>query len=323
MTFYRRIYPAAWQTIKNNMSLLFFGLFASLLGFHEIKILFNLTDTTPDFISSSLLAWLKLSFAVSLTSFSPADIPNLLAVLGIFVLFAVAMILAVSSQGTLIYFSVNNKAEQSKTNLSDKLSIGLEKFWPLLGINIINSLIGYFFVVLVISPLISFLAGSSEMITYLIIALVTFFILLPLLVIISFVTRYGAAYVVLKNQKLMDAFTNSWTLFKVNWIITIENALFLMLITALYFILILSALVFIFAPFFILSFFVSFSAGLFWFIILLGALLATIVFILATALYGAYYNIVWANVWSELNKKGKSYSKIHRLAHKHLPGLTK
>lgn len=323
MAFYRNIYPRTWHTIRNNMSLLFFGMFASLLGFHEVKLLFNLTDTTPDFISSSLLAWLKLSFSFSTATFTSADIPGLLSLLGIFILFAIAVILAVASQGALIHFSVTTNQPKTKTSLSEKLSIGLEKFWPLLGINIINALIGYFFLVLVISPLITFLASSNEWLTYIIIALVTFFILLPLVIIISFVTRYGATYVVLKNQKLMDAFSNSWALFKVNWVITIENALLMILLTVLYFVVIFSGLVFIFAPFFILSLFLSSSPALFWFIILIGALLVTLVFIAVTSLYGAYYNMVWANVWLELTKKGKSYSKTHRLAHKHLPRLTK
>jgi len=202
---------------------------------------------------------------------------------------------------------------------SKHFQAGLEKFWPLLGLNLVNVLIGYFFVRLVVQPLIYFIIVSNTGPgLYLLLAIITFFILIPLIVIISFVTRYGAAYIILKNQTFSKAFVNGWNLFKTNWIITVENAIFLVLITFIFFLIMFSAMVFAFVPFLILSILISSTTLVYWLIILIGSLVAVIIFILATGAFGAYYNIIWANVWIQLTSKGKSHSKLHRATRKYL-----
>ena len=319
--FYRKIYPKSWQVIFNSPYLLFFGLFASILGFNEIKIIFNLTETAPDFISSVVMSWLEILFLFSYVDIGWSQIPNLLALMGLFIIFSVAMILAVSSEGALIKASADSK--KSKTSMLANFKVGVEKFWPLLGLNLINTLIGYFFIALVIEPIIYFLASSHEWLLYILLALVTFFVLIPLVIVISFVTRYGAAYVVLKNEKLPNAFTHSWELFKINWMITIENAFVLTFITAIYFLALITVMMFIFVPFLVFATLMSLNALFFGLVVAIGALLGVIVFILGISFFGAFYNIVWANIWSDLIAPGKSHGKVQRLAHKHLPVLTK
>ncbi|MBU1202539.1 hypothetical protein KKH39_00615 [Patescibacteria group bacterium] len=318
--FYRKVYKNAWQAIHNNMSVIFFGIFASLLGFHEVKILFNLTGTTPDFLGTSIESWLKILLTFATAKVGLSDLPNLMTLVGFFVVFAIATILAISSQGALIKAAGEKKKTSS---MIERLRVGVEKFWPLLGLNVINTLLGYFFIALVIEPLIYFLSNSQDWSIYIILGIVTFFVLIPMIIILSFVTRYGAAYVVLKNQNFSEAFLNSWVLFKANWVITIENALLLLFITVLFFVLMFTALVFVFVPFMILAMFMSFSVLAFWIIMVIGVFLAIFVFIFGTAYYGALYNMVWTYIFLELVSPGKSQSKVHRLAHKHLPRLAK
>lgn len=319
MYFYRKVYPKSWQIIKSNLSLLFFGLFASILGFHEIKVLFDLNDANPDFLGSVILFWGSLFKTIAVVEISLGSLPALLGLIGMFILLAIVVILAVSSQGALIY----STSLKGKLKFLDCFQKGLEKFWPLFGLNIINTLIGYFFVSFVLNPLISFISISNVWLLHLVLSIFAFFILLPLIIIISFITRYGVAYIVLKNQKVMEAFINSWYLFKINWMITLENAIFLSIVTILFFLAMFTAMVFIFTPFLILSSFMSFSYTLFWLIIAIGALMGIIVFIIGTAIYGAYYNIVWSNVFLELTSKGVSQSKLHRLATQYVPGCNK
>lgn len=322
-SFYKKIYKKSWLTIKNNYNLLFFGLFASILGFYEMRILLNLNTVSPDFLGSNIVKWIKIFAIFSISDISSVSITGLITVVGMFVFSAVIMVLAISSQGALISASIE-KANGKNSKFNKHLQIGLEKFWPLFGLNVVNTLIGYFFVALVIDPLVGFLAVSqTTWFLYMIMSLVVFFVLIPLVIILSFVTRYGAAYIVLKNNKFVDAFYNAWNLFKINWLVTIENAIFLLFITILYFIILLSLLVFIFTPFLILGLFLAFNMYVFWFIFTIGIFLSVVVFLAGTAKFGAYYNIIWANVFLELTAKGKTYSKLHRVAHKHLPRLTK
>jgi len=319
--FYHKVYPKSWQALFKSPSLLFFGLFASILGFNELKIIFNLTDTAPDFISSVVMSWVEIFMLFSSAQLGWSNMPDLLMLFGLFVIFSIATILAVSSQGALIKASLESK--KTKESFISYLKTGVEKFWPLLGLNLINTLIGYFFIVLVIEPIIYFLASNNEWIIYILLAIVTFFVLIPLVIMISFVTRYGAAYVVLRNESLPQAFTHSWELFKANWIITIENAFVLTVITVAYFLALITLIMFIFVPFLIFATLMSTNDLFFGLIISLGVILGIIVFILGVSFFSGFYNIVWANIWTELNSPGKSHSKIHRLAHKHLPILTR
>lgn len=323
--FYRKVYPKTWAAIRNNYHLLFFGLFASILGFQEVKIIFTVGDTQPDFLASLISSLFKIFTTFAQAHFSMDGIWIFLALIGLFIILAAILILTVASQGALIYASAQKNSTKSTKNFLKYLQIGAEKFWPLLGINVLNVLIGYFFVVLIIEPLAYFIAaGADNYFVSLLTSVATFFILLPLVAIISFVARYGAAYIVLKDQKLLDAFINGWMLFRANWLITVENAVLLIVMTTLYFILMFSGMVFVFAPFIILNFFfASISIWLSWLTLLLGALVLIFVFLLGSAFFGAYYNMVWANIWQHLTSRTPSHSKIHRVVGRSFPSWIK
>ena len=106
--------------------------------------------------------------------------------------------------------------------------------------------------------------------------------------------------------------------------ITIENAIFIGIITVVYLVAMATAMVFVFTPFFILSMLAaSFAPMLYTLTLFVGIIATMLVFIAASAFYGAYYNIVWAKVFIELTTGSPSHSKIYRLASKHLPKTNK
>lgn len=321
--FYRTVYPKAWHLVKHNLLLLIFGCFASILGFHELKILFNLNQTTPDFMGSIMTYWITFFDIFISTDVTRQNLSGLLGLIGLFIVIAIVVILAVSAQGALIHIAGQKNGKQK--DLKAALQVGLEKFWPLFGLTIINTLIGYFFVALIIDPLIYFSTFDAD--TPLLGFLVTtlaFFILIPLVVMISFITRYGACYIVLKHEKMLKAFTYAWELFKANWVITVENAITILGVTVIYFALQVTVLVFAFTPFLILAYLLAGASLTFSILIIIfGSLIAVAIFIFTTSLYGAYYNIVWTNTFLHLLAPGKSYSKVHRLALQHLPKLAK
>jgi len=317
--FYRKVYPQAWQIVKRNPTIWFFGLFASLLGFYEVRALFNFSDKFPDFISSNIKSWVDIFITFSTINMTWADVPDVLALLGLFILFSAVTILAVSSQGALTY-AATFKNKYIKESILEQLKRGVEKFWPIFGLNILNSLIGYFFVAFVLTPLISFISYTSYWQIYIILGLFAFFILIPLIIIISFVTRYGIAYIMIKDQKFTDAFVNSWLLFKVNWIITIENAMLLVFITFMSIIAIVSSMVLIFIPFIII---VKLLPVLGFMFAVISFFLMAAIFITGTAVYSAFYNVVWGSIFLDLAAPGKSHSKLYRLASQHLPRLAK
>jgi len=225
--FYKRNYLKAWQLIKKNPWLLFFGLFASILGFMpEIRVIFNFNPTN-DFIASGLLSWTSI-----FQTFFTTNIPfsGFLAVMGLFFLLAIVIVLAVSSQGALI-----NSTVATKQNFKNNWRVGIEKFWPLLGVNLLNAILSIIFISVIISPLLYFLSNSYEGgLFYLLVSIITFFLLMPIVIIVFFVTRYGAAYVVIKHRNVWESFTDGWLLFRLNWLVTIENAILLTIVFLVY-----------------------------------------------------------------------------------------
>ncbi|RJQ33683.1 hypothetical protein C4566_03270 [Candidatus Parcubacteria bacterium] len=332
MSFYGKIYPAAWQTIKKNYYLLFFGLFASVLGFFsETNTFLNLNNTEPDFISANLIHWSRIMDAIINSGSTLGSFSGLLGIVSIFIIMAIVVVITVSSQGALIHSAYHNNLKGKKNNTSkglffkENFQVGLEKFWPLLGLGLIHSFITFFFIIFVIDPLIYFVTMLDlGPLFILLLSIIIFFVLVPMVVVISFVTRYGAAYIVLKNQKLIDAFLNAWLLFKINWLVTIENALVMIFITIVYSLILSGVMALAFVPVIIVSLLLSTTNPVLFFIIsTVGSFLGVLLLFLGIALYGAFYNIVWTNVFLHLVAPGKSQSKIHRLAQKHLPHLAK
>ncbi|MDQ5938998.1 MAG: hypothetical protein QG603_234 [Patescibacteria group bacterium] len=321
--FYRKIFAQSWQIIKQNFHLLFFGLFASLLGFNEMKMAFNFQNVSPDFLGSWVITWwnsIQKLASQNDINWSMAD--SYITLIGLFIIYAIILILAISSQGALIH-SAAKYLKSTKGKVNNSLSVALEKFWPLLGINLINTIIGYFFIVFVISPMIGLVAMNSGLSFYFLLSLIIFFLLIPLIVMISFATRFGMAYIVIYNQSLWQAFNNGWELFRANWIITIESAITILLFSIVYIVVGMASIAFIFTPFIVLALLMQISPIVFYILIIIGSFAAIAVFLLITSFYGAFYNLLWANIFLRLNGKAPSHSKVHRIAHSHLPALTR
>lgn len=309
--FYRKIYPNTWKIIQENLGLVIFGAFAYVLGFNELSLIYKIGDSGADMLASLLQSFYYSLYVVSVSQIGFSNLPILLNLAVIFMVYAALIIMAVSSQGSLIA-----SVKKAKTlSFRAKLRIGLDKFWSLLTINLLNTILGYFFVVIIIDQLVFMLANFDiGWLSNLLISMIIFFIFIPFIIAVSFVTRYSAAYIVLENQNVDDAFLNGWRLFKINWLITIENAVFLMVLTTLYFLL-LQAVKNYFI-FFLIATFPYLNMGI------INFVNATI-FLLGSAIYAAYYHVLWANIFLELTGTKKAHSKIHRVTAKTLPRLAK
>ncbi len=225
--------------------------------------------------------------------------------------YAALIIMAVASQGALIASVKSGKVKSFR----EKLKIGVDKFWPLLTLNLLNTILGYFFVTIIIDQMVFILANMNiAWLSDLLISIIIFFIFIPFIIAVSFVNRYSAAYIVLEDQDVDTAFLNGWRLFSINWLITVENAMLLLLLTFVYFLLLMAIKNYFIL--FVIATFPYLGDGVIYF-------LNSGIFLAGTALYSAYYHMLWAHVFVELTSGKKRHSKIHRVAAKTLPRLTK
>ncbi len=326
-SFYKKVYGQAWRIISTNWYLLFFGIFVVALGLTgEFKAITALDN--EDLLLASMMNWIEMLRALLVNGVDMSNLPLLSQTVGVLFFFAILLVLGISSQGALINATAQNQKNGKNSNqgkLAANLNVGVDNFWPLLGLNLLNKLISFVFVAGVIAPITYaiYLSHTPPMANFFV-AIVLFFSFIPLSILISFVTRYGASFLILKRRPMITAFFDGWTLFRLNWLVSVEHALVISFLTGLYTIAIISLLALTATPFLILSYIVlQISQVAFWVIIFAGTLTAVIIFIIATSFYGTYYTVVWTQVFLKLTEKSKSLSKTERLIKKHVPFLAR
>jgi hypothetical protein len=235
MSLYRNLLAQAWKNTWEHKYLWFFGLFAALVGAsEELNLLFSGSDNT---VISGFISTVKGFWATGV--FSPRGISNLgkilvtdsydlliaLTILAIFFLLLCFLIwFAIVCQVSL----VNNYARiigKKNHSFADGLDVGVKKFWPVFGFNVILKVIIWTIYLLLALPIILLYDKVSSW--QLFIFITTYLVFIPLSIIVAFIIKYATAYVVVKGEKFADALQLSWELFLKNWLISIEMAFIL------------------------------------------------------------------------------------------------
>ena len=250
----------------------------------------------------------------------------LIHILSLIVILGAVLIFKVQIAAILIWLMivseaaiVNNSAtiingSKQKSGIKIGLAAGKEKFWPVLGLNIIiKIIIGLVFTLISLPIILSATKAISSLSAFLYILL--FILFIPIAVILSFIIKYAVAYVVIKGQTMMDSIKSSWELFTKNWLVSIEMAFILFFIN---FLVGLGAILLIFIlaiPFLFLALvlyqLVAFMA--FWVTIIIAAIVFILIIILSGTLLTTFQTAAWTGLFLELINKGGT-SKIIRLA---------
>jgi len=319
MPFYRNILKQAWTLTWRNKYLWWFGVFAALLGNGgELEVIFN---NSGDPGGAMFPSWQRIS---STGVFSPQTFTNVgnlfkhdtlniiaLLIVGLIVLaiFLFIVWLVIVSQAAL----VNNSAaifKQKKNSFQDGWLSGRVNFWPVFSINVLSKVIIYILLAVVGLPMIYWGANFGVGLFY-VLALV---IMVPVVIIISFIAKYAVAYAVINKYKIGLAIGQSWQLFKENWLISFEMAVILFFINLLVGLGIVLAVLTLAVPFLFLGllFFYAFSALGSW----LVAVMALIFFLAVVIFIGAALSVfqisAWTGLFLELDKKGGT-SKLIRV----------
>ncbi len=319
MKLYRSLLKETWQICRKYKFLWIFGFFSILLSSGgEINLflkvlqpglkrhfLFNIFNLLIKLISfQSLLESLKTPSFIYLLSF-------------IILLFLSLTFVSLVSRASIVN-AVSKEKRKEKPKFSSTLQQGIKNFWPVLGLYILALII--IILSFSISSLPFYLSYSSgnnlENSWGLKLFLILFFFLfIPLLFIISFVTHFALCDIVIYKNNILKSFKNGIKLFFNNWLISLESAFLIFLIELIIgtiFLLttwgIASLLGFV-KNIFILT---NFSLGIIS-IPLLFFITSTIIFILLTAIFGLFQNTYWTLLFLKLNKQKKFLSKIERI----------
>lgn len=234
--FYRHILADAWKAVRKNKALWLLGFFVSFLGnggVYELLIQgtgrLGLDEDFGGFLSLSQLPGGNLGEALA-SAGAQNIVVFLLIALTVLGLAAVAVWVIVSAQGGLI--SGARDAERGrKTSFGSLFAAGNEVAGPLFVLNALSRLSVMAFFYLLLSLTILYLADANlwSSFSY----LVGFVLLIPLTLIIGFVTIYAACYVTLQRLPLIVAIESAVALFRKYWLISLETSLALFAVNLL------------------------------------------------------------------------------------------
>jgi hypothetical protein len=296
--------------------------FASFLGISTtFKIFFDLAPkdqsldlTVRDAISSNVLTsnfvgWSDSFHSIPWSTLNFSDIPLVALIFLLLAIIIALIILVISSEAGLI-LGISSLLNNKKVSGLTCIQTGLNKFWQLFMVHFFYSLLYIIFLGILIAPILLFYPQMS-LALQVVFSVFIFFVIIPTLVVLDILVRYTVMYITLRQAKLQDAFNQAYTLFKENWLVTLETAVMIMaLMMVLTYVvnLILNILSFFFI------FFTSLMAGntlATEITNLIGILIITIFVFLSYLIFTTFYLAMWTDIFERLERE-VHYSKIHR-----------
>lgn len=328
MFLYRDILKRSAKITWKNKYLWFFGLFASLLaGTGRVNLSFSgQGDEWKNSIFGSLGNFFGYGeangFVYNMMLYFKHDPVATTIFLIFFVitcfLFLFLFWMAVVSQAGLVSDSVkiikSGKNTESSATIASGMNAGTKKFWPVAGINIITAVLAFLFAALAGAPLVFVPVGEAFELMFLYIAL--FVILVPLILVVSFLGKYAVCFSVIKGKKFMDSLEDAIKLFSKNWLISLEMALVMFFIDfiaifVIGFVILLLAVPYLFAS---IALAMIFSQAIFWLAVVAGLVLALIIVIIGGSILTTFHTVAWTDIFVNLTEKKGSLAKIVRLA---------
>jgi hypothetical protein len=297
------------------------GLFASLVassGSWEYKILTeNLNQNLADGGSYKLNGFLSIgeiikNFFLGLGNIFRYDfisVLNAITLILITLLILVGFIwLAIVSQAALVSSVkkiATTKKKEADISLREEFGYGNSHFWPVLGLNFLTKIlisVAFFIIGL---PLLFIIIRDSAFSA--LIYTVLFVIFFPIATGLALMLKYAIAYKVLENTSFVKSVKKAWRLFLNNWLVSLEMAVILFLISLLASGLVLLVLFLALMPLLLLG--LMFNA--IW-LITLVMLIAIIVIALAGSLLTTFQVTTWTTLFLRLRDKGAA-AKLERL----------
>ncbi|MFA4818704.1 MAG: hypothetical protein WC621_02585 [Patescibacteria group bacterium] len=319
MQIYRTILRRAWQILWQHAWLWPLGLFAALAGNGGE---YSALAISSERVATQISAWqtLQTNLKTDQVNFVWEGIKNtfshspVLVIWLLFVLIVVAILvlwIIIVSQASLIQATGKIDAGES-TNFTKTTSAAVKHFWPIFFLNLLAKFFIYLLLAVAFLPfLIALLIHPQTNWNFNLLVIISFIISAPLSLIISFVLKYAAIYIVLAKEKWWSALAKAINLFFRNWLVSLEMAAILFVINFA-----LSMVVFLLIPNTILLEVYVLFTGFNW-ITLFRVLPTFILFVAAGTWFATFQYVAWTLLYRRLEGDG-IIPKLIRLT-EHLP----
>jgi len=239
---YRPVLKRAWEITWRYKNLWWLGLIAVLIssgGEYEIISRAFFSNSSTNIVSSVISGFQEGAATVvasgatlSWSAFQAAwpssavllGVALLILLISLAVIFAVVAVAVLCQSGLIRNVALYNR--NKKPLIKEALQFAWANFWPVFGAVILLKL--------VLFVLFSLLGWQAGLISGLgawgvTIYVLSFLVFVVLALIVSFVIKYQIFFILLKKQKMKTALVSAWELFKANWLISLEMALFMFL----------------------------------------------------------------------------------------------
>src|SRR3989339_334215 len=320
-TVYRPILKVAWQIIWRAKYLWFFGFFAAFVAasgefnlminnFSDLNSESGFANSLKDLYTQGLLGNFGSHFIDLLKSLNPGAW-LLVALLFLLLLFFV-WLSTVSEAGVIMGAYREYRKQPSDFMLSFKA--GRQNFWPVFWLNLLGKVFVYAALFILSAPLLWIYLKTANTTWQLILFLISFVILIPVSAIISFLIKYAVMYAVLRKEKISGAIKNGWQLFLKNWVVSLEMAI-LMFLVSIMFGLAMIVLAIVLAIPLALILYVIYTlnvAGSALAAVLIALIFLAIIFFVIGAMLSTYQLTAWVLLFDRLNES-QVFPKIARL----------
>ncbi|MBI5621301.1 hypothetical protein HY933_00340 [Candidatus Falkowbacteria bacterium] len=326
MTLYRDILKQAWQVTWRHKFLWWFGFLASFwsLGsaYEVIYKSFNLSEQQEVFglslwreIATTGVSWADVS-----TALQNAPLAGVLIVVGLLVAAAVILLfywLFTCSQIALI--KGIDAVETKRTDWHRLLEQSRSYFWPVFGTNLFSKVLTFGLLLILSYPVLQPLLGATFSLPNFMLFLLVFIVVFLAVLVIALLTVYTVIFITLRELSFGQAIRSAWRLFCDNWLISLEAAFILFVVSVLVAVVFLVASTLAFIPFLFAFQIAAYlqSVILFWLLVIVAGLVILTTFILASAILTTFQMAVWTTIFEQM-ATGKMESKLHRLASTHL-----
>jgi hypothetical protein len=315
MTFYTTIFARSWQMTRKRPVLWLFGFFALFWGGKgiDLEMFFSNTDMLTRISSPFSPKFWTTGPWQEITQLFPSVPLMILFIVLCLVLLVIAALLVMISQIGLVDAFGGWAQSRRKTPpvypLTQAVEASRGTLKSVFAVNVFNRLTTFVLLALAATPLFfgmqtDTIGQRSLLYTVLLLILIT-----PITIIISLVTKYALAAIVLNKMRASEALRTGWELFRKNIGVSLELAVFMMLI---YFLINVVVTVVTAIITFVLSMLIGPFAqsvlpiGLFY-VGLFGVLLTV-----SAIIFSAWHWGNWTLLFAELTK-GSKRSKIHRV----------
>lgn len=319
--FYRRIIADAWKISWSHKHLWVFGFFATLIGFGGVTdVFFNAYERTADALPMAAAQGSLTSLIPGFTTikavitFSPYPMLSIVIFLAALTLmFSVFAWMTVVSVGGLLS-GVRKIARGGEPTFGDSIKTGAERFWQLLGVNVLSKAV--ILLALLLTGANLFVLMRDRTVVSGLFYVGSFIVFTAISFVASLASIYGSLNVMAKDEPVEKSVNGALKLIGEHWLVSLEMAVVLFLASlavglgVAFISLILSV-----PLIFLLAVAAMFKARVAVYgIIALTAVLLLIMVVCLGSFLTTFQSAAWTLLWTELAER-RPTSKLHRLVH--------